>query len=723
MSRKLVLHSAADRFGWFAFNRVPGRFPKLAFGLLGAAAMLSAVPAASQGWPSQHEGVMLQGFFWDSHSGANNSKWATLTSQADELSSYFNIIWVPNGAKAASSPSMGYDPVYWFSQYNTVWGTKTELQTMISTFRQKGTGIMADVVINHRSGKSNWTDFPKEMWDGEIFQLGPEHICRNDEVAYATGQATPTGNYDTGENFDGSRDLDHTNATVQWNCKRYTEFLLKELGFCGFRYDMVKGYAPKYTKMYNQYSNPTYSVGEYWDGSYDALKAWVDGTGKTSAAFDFAFKFNVNDAFHSNDLSKLVWKANGTTDQPCGLIHFGYPRYAVTFIDNHDTYREAGKFNGNILAANAFMLSCPGTPCVFLPHWQSYKAQLKPMIQARLDAGVHNESAVRVLKTGKSVYLAEITGKRGTMAVRIGSTSDVPSGYTSSDVRCSGTGYCIWVRTNGSGPVNPPSGEAFTVYYDNASTNWATPHIHYWGDSESSWPGVAMKRFDGSLWQYAVPAGTTGVLFNAGDGDATKTQDFVAQEGHVYTKGGSQGHIDNYVVTPVDPTLYPASVYVVGNLSTGSWTTATPQLADSGRDGLYTWNDVRLLDSGNGNGYFSFITAKGSDWNAVNGSDRYGSATKDEAITAGVPSGVTLFRKNENAASANSWKAAPGTYRMTLDLTKMKLTLSTATDVVDIENEPMEIRWFNLQGVEVREPRNGFFIEVRNGRSSKVFVP
>jgi len=26
-------------------------------------------------------------------------------------------------------------------------------------------------------------------------------------------------------------------------------------------------------------------------------------------------------------MTKLVWKANGTTDQPAGMIHFGYPRY------------------------------------------------------------------------------------------------------------------------------------------------------------------------------------------------------------------------------------------------------------------------------------------------------------------------------------------------------------------------------------------------------------
>ena len=48
-----------------------------------------------------------------------------------------------------------------------------------------------------------------------------------------------------------------------------------------------------------------------------------------------------------------------------------YRRYAVTFIDNHDTGREADKFpsESQIVTANAFMLLSPGTPCVFMEHW------------------------------------------------------------------------------------------------------------------------------------------------------------------------------------------------------------------------------------------------------------------------------------------------------------------------------------------------------------------
>lgn len=668
---------------------------------------------------------MLQGFYWDSHSGTNNTKWTTLTGQADELSKYFKIIWVPNGAKCASSPSMGYDPVYWFSNYNTAWGTESQLRNMIKTFKEKGTGIMADVVINHRSGKSNWTDFPAETWKGVTYQLGPQHICRTDEVKDAPGQAKPTGAPDTGEDFGGSRDLDHTSAEVQRNCKAYTQFLIEDMGYCGFRYDMAKGYSGSYTKIYNEASHPTFSVGEYWDG-YDGIAYWIESTGRQSAAFDFPCKYAINDAFHSNDMTKLVWKANGTTDQPAGMIHFGYPQYAVTFIDNHDTYRDGSKFNGNVVAANAFILCSPGTPCVFWPHYTANKAAIQKLIDIRNACGVHNQSAVKVLRSSRDCYMAEVYGKKGTLVVKIGSSMDSPAGYSNSDIKATGNGYCVWTKTTvggGSTPTPTPSPESFKVYFNNATSNWTTPHIHYWGGEESTWPGVAMSKVTGTtgIWSYTVPAGTTGILFNAGDGDASKTQDFVAEANHVYTTAGDQGVYSQGDV-PIGGN-YPAEIYLIGNLQSGSWNTATSEPANSKNNGVYKWENVTLTDAGDGNAYFSFVTTRGADWDEVNGSDRYGSATKDEPITAGNSSDVVLFPVNVNASSANSWSIMPGKYDFTLDLSSMKLKVSTMLSTVAYELEEDEAPiYYNLQGVKIDSPGNGIYIVVRGNKISKEYI-
>ena len=412
-----------------------------------ASLLFGAASAPAAGWPSDYHGVMLQGFYWDSFS---DTKWTALESQADELSKSFSLIWIPNSARdqQGGGRSMGYTPVYWFTNHNTIFGTEAELRSMIAAYKEKGTGIIEDVVINHRCGATNWTDFPAETWRGTTYKLGPEHICSTDEVRNQPGQAKPTGAPDTGDDFDGARDLDHTSAAVQDNCKAYCKFLLEDMGYAGFRYDMVKGYAGKYTKIYNEYSQPEFSVGEYWDGNYDAVKAWIDATGKTSAAFDFPFKYAVNDAFASSDLTKLVWKAGGTDPQPAGMIHYGYQQYAVTFIDNHDTYRDGSKFSGNVIAANAFMLCSPGTPCVFLPHWKSFKNEIKRLIAVRNAVGVHNMSTVNVLQSTKDCYMADVTGTNGKLVVKIGSALVSPEGYSSDDIKVSGSDYCVWTKTS-----------------------------------------------------------------------------------------------------------------------------------------------------------------------------------------------------------------------------------------------------------------------------------
>lgn len=456
--------------------------------------LLAAPKAKAEGeyaWPANYGGVMLQGFYWDSF---KDSKWTVLKEQAPELSAYFNLIWVPNSGKSASSPGMGYDPVYWFTpNHNSSFGTETELRAMIQTYKDLGTGIIEDVVINHRSGATNWYDFPAETYNGVTYQLGLDAICQNDEMASQTGLPKPTGAYDTGDNFDGSRDLDHTNPQVQEAVKAYLEGL-KELGYIGWRYDMVKGYAPTYTNIYNSSAKMSYSVGEYWDG-YDAITSWIEKTGRQSAAFDFPFKFAVNDAFSKMDFTNLVWKRNNTLDQPAGLIHMDtYQRYAVTFVDNHDTYRESSKFTGDEEAANAYMLSMPGTPCVLLKHWLDHKEAIKSLIAIRKSVGITNQSSVTVLESTRNRFVAEVTGTNGTLVFKVGRGSYTPTGYTDDDKKAGNSMYGIWTKVAVADleagvaqlsfsptPGIYPGGTTVTMTITNAA-NFTNPEIIYTTD-------------------------------------------------------------------------------------------------------------------------------------------------------------------------------------------------------------------------------------------------
>ena len=87
-----------------------------------------AIATMAQGWPENYKGVMLQGFYWD---GYADSKWTVLEKQADELSQYFNLIWIPQSGKTSEyyhskRQTMGYDPCFWLD-HNSCWGTEAEL--------------------------------------------------------------------------------------------------------------------------------------------------------------------------------------------------------------------------------------------------------------------------------------------------------------------------------------------------------------------------------------------------------------------------------------------------------------------------------------------------------------------------------------------------------------------------------------------------------------------
>lgn len=376
----------------------------------------------AQGWPKDYKGVMLQGFYWDSY---QDTQWSHLESQADELSKYFSLIWVPqSGYCNTLKNQMGYAPIWWF-KHDSAFGSETELRKMIKTFKAKGTGIIEDVVINHRNGNTNWCDFPTETWKGQNFTWSLADICKGDDKGETerNGYAL-TGKSDTGDDFNGARDIDHTSANAQKNIKAYLDFLLKDLGYTGFRYDMVKGFAAKYIGMYNTSAKPVYSVGEYWDNTGN-IKNWIDGTKvdgvPTSAAFDFDMKYRIYDAFRSGgDWSKL--------NDDCLAKDSYYKQYAVTFVDNHDTGRTDGQGHSplfpNIEAANAYILAMPGTPCVFLPHWLQYKTAIKRMIATRRAVGISNTSDILQADAKHDGFVLKVKGSQGDLLLILWTTTD-----------------------------------------------------------------------------------------------------------------------------------------------------------------------------------------------------------------------------------------------------------------------------------------------------------
>lgn len=357
----------------------------------------------AQGWPANYGGVMLQGFCWNSYDDTN---WTNLKSQVNDFADNFSLVWLPQSGKClGNSQTMGYKPYYYFNQ-NSSFGTEAELRDLIKTFKGKGIGMVADVVVNHHD-TDGWFTFPAEVYKGVTYQFKSTDIVANDDKGKTAKEATKQGislskNNDEGEDWDGCRDLDHKSQNVQTIIKAYLKYLKDDLGYTGFRYDMVKGFSGSHVADYNKSVGVEYSVGEYWD-SNARIQSWINATLKNSAAFDFQFRYNVRDAINSNNWAALKSTNNLINDK-------NWRQYAVTFVENHDMeYRSSSEQQDPIrrdtLAANAYLLAMPGTPCVFFTHWLEYKDEIGAMISARKVAGITNMSDYEV-KVATSAYYA-----------------------------------------------------------------------------------------------------------------------------------------------------------------------------------------------------------------------------------------------------------------------------------------------------------------------------
>ena len=113
-------------------------------------------------------GVMMQAFYWDVPAGG--TWWNKVKNKAASWSNAgIDAIWLPPVSKAQNGAfSMGYDPFdyYDFGNYNqmgsteTRFGSKSELQSLITTAHNNGLSVIADIVINHNSGgDSEWNIF------------------------------------------------------------------------------------------------------------------------------------------------------------------------------------------------------------------------------------------------------------------------------------------------------------------------------------------------------------------------------------------------------------------------------------------------------------------------------------------------------------------------------------------------------------------------------------
>lgn len=386
--------------------------------------------------------VMLQGFHWHSHDAAKNGKaWYRVLRECAPRIKEAGFTWVWFPPPSDSLAPEGYMPRRWF-EFNTRYGTERELRDAIAALAPE-VRALADVVVNHRVGTSGLTDFTDPA-----FGPGPEDnrraIVQDDSTG--TGQGRP----DTGEGEVSSRDLDHTNPKVREKIVEYQQRLL-DLGFRGWRYDLVKGYRGRYVAEFNAatLAEGEISVGEFLDGDTAKVLHWLQDQGHDSMVFDYPLRFVLHDAIRRDDFTSLRQPATGGRPLPGLIGHL--PQLAVTFLDNHDTEYRRGRnehfYGSDVGVGHAYLLTHPGLPCVFWSHFfdwdEATESAIAALMKLRAEAYLSCNSNVEILEARPHLYAALVDKQ---VAVRLGSDQGWNPGQGWTSV-WEGDRFAVWKRS------------------------------------------------------------------------------------------------------------------------------------------------------------------------------------------------------------------------------------------------------------------------------------
>jgi alpha-amylase len=370
-------------------------------------------------------GVMMQAFYWDPVPPASGSWWAMLTARACALRmAGITAIWVPPPYKGTGPTDMGYGVFdrYDLGEFNqkggtaTRWGTRAELETMVTAMHVAGVRVYADVVLNQMLGGDNETftggPAPTHFDFSARLNVDPSHPYFWDHTKFS-GCMTGAGTFVTWNtpawDFDATYTNDPMSATYaalgMWDgllgCEiRYTvqtnqeeliawgKWLMDTFRFDGFRLDGAKHIYPPFTvRWLSEVRGSRLSIAEFFDGNPDHLPAFVDLLGRQSRVFDFA----LQNMFHrmsagggAFDMRNL--RAPGVSDGGARFVA-EHGDFAVTFVDNHDTDRDANLRvdNFKILAYAYILTRAGGYPSIFY----------KDYYEAGLGGAIDNLMAIR----------------------------------------------------------------------------------------------------------------------------------------------------------------------------------------------------------------------------------------------------------------------------------------------------------------------------------------
>uniref|UniRef100_A0A0G4HJ74 Fibronectin type-III domain-containing protein n=1 Tax=Chromera velia CCMP2878 TaxID=1169474 RepID=A0A0G4HJ74_9ALVE len=406
------------------------------------------VPRLGDGRPH----VMLQAFHWGSchvrGRGGDSSWYSIVLQHLDTVTEAgVSMLWLPPPCQSADAH--GYLPSGWYN-LDSNYGSREELLKVLKKARTQGVAPVLDLVANHRCAdaqdeKGEWSVYRQEpSW-------GKWAICSNDPNVRGEGRPS---NF---ENIKYAPNLDHSNPQIQADTRSWLSWLCsREVGFAALRLDYVIGYCPGLQAQYVESVGAPFAVAENWNGDPQVLNSYVRSARGRVAVFDFPTYYSLKGAVGRNDFAGLR-RADG---KPQGIIGDD-PARAVTFVENHDTSHleiVGGPFGDahQVLRGYAYILTHPGTPCVFWPdlfdRGREASEKILSLIRLRTSLGIHAQSGVFVDVARLGLYAAFVSSRHqncqrggGDLAVKIGSDDWAPGGGGWSVAAC-GHHWAVWRR-------------------------------------------------------------------------------------------------------------------------------------------------------------------------------------------------------------------------------------------------------------------------------------
>lgn len=355
-------------------------------------------------------GTMMQYFYWDYP--ADGSLWNMVAQNAADLAAAgITALWLPPPCKAMDGArDVGYG-IYdlfdlgEFDQKGTIrtkYGSRQELENAVRAAHDAGLEVYLDVVLNHKGGADAtevvaatpvnsdnrniqigdsmeieaWTrfDFPGRGDTYSTFKWRWQHfdavdydqrtqsvtIFRLRDKTFDTPVDPERGNYD----YLLFADLDLGSDEVRAELRAWADWILQVLPVDGFRFDAARHMR---FSFFNEWLDDVrartgrqmFAIGEYWTGNAGTLQWFIEQTERRLSVFDFRLHFNMRDASRDASLFDMRRIFEGT-------VVSQDPASAVTFVDNHDSYREdAVEEWFKPLAYSLILLREGGYPCLF----------------------------------------------------------------------------------------------------------------------------------------------------------------------------------------------------------------------------------------------------------------------------------------------------------------------------------------------------------------------